>query len=338
MSFITAEFGLRGVPLILALLVTGCGYVGDPLPPALNIPVPVADLNAVQRGDQIIIQFTVPQMTTEGLVLKKYGELDLRAGWAGVRPFNKPTWEDHASRIEIAGEVKPGPVRVTTPAAPWIGKDILIGVRLSSHKGRWSEWSHLLPLHIVPPVKTPAGVRVRAVPAGVRLEWSIDQALPKLRFRVFRRLADTKVTSLVGETDKLEWTDPGAEYGSTYEYRVQALFPAGDKAAESGLSEPVTITPEDRFPPTAPSGVRAVAGLDSIELTWNRSPEPDLAFYRVYRSGAGEEHKRIADSLQMPAFSDTDVVSGRRYRYSVTAVDRLGNESKPSATVEQVAP
>ena len=57
---------MRRVPLILALLVTGCGYVGDPLPPALNIPVPVADLNAVQRGDQIIIQFTVPQMTTEG--------------------------------------------------------------------------------------------------------------------------------------------------------------------------------------------------------------------------------------------------------------------------------
>ena len=33
-----------------AALLAGCGYIGDPLPPLLNIPARVTDLTAVQRG------------------------------------------------------------------------------------------------------------------------------------------------------------------------------------------------------------------------------------------------------------------------------------------------
>lgn len=332
------DTGLRRFAIVLAALLASCGYVGAPLPPALNIPVRITDLNAVERGDQIIIQFTVPRMTTEGLVLKKYGELDVRAGWAGVRPFNMPTWVDHASRIAVAGEVKPGPLRLTTPAAPWVNKNVLVGVRLSNHRGRWSEWSNLAALQVVPPLKTPTALSVRAVPNGVRLKWSETDTRPGIRFRIYRRETESKVTSLAGEASKTEWTDSGTEYGKTYEYRVQAVLPAGDKFAQSELGRRVTITPEDVFPPAVPTGLRAVAGLNTIELTWERGTDSDLAFYRVYRATDGQGSKKIADSVAVPSYSDYDVVSGRRYRYTITAVDRLGNESKPSAPVTQVAP
>jgi chitodextrinase len=35
--------------------------------------------------------------------------------------------------------------------------------------------------------------------------------------------------------------------------------------------------------------------------------------------------------LPTPSFRDNNVASGRRYWYTVTAVDRAGNESPPSA-------
>jgi len=37
------------------VLVAGCGSIGEPLYPALNIPAKTTDLVAVERGDKIAI-------------------------------------------------------------------------------------------------------------------------------------------------------------------------------------------------------------------------------------------------------------------------------------------
>ncbi|HVW86666.1 MAG TPA: hypothetical protein VHB50_18400, partial [Bryobacteraceae bacterium] len=127
--------------------------------------------------------------------------------------------------------------------------------------------------------------------------------------------------------------DGGIEYGKTYQYMTQSIEKAGDRYAESDLSDPVTFQPTDRFAPAAPAGVTVVPGTQSIELVWDRSPEKDLAFYRVYRDG-----QRIADHVTAPALSDKDVKSGATHRYQVSAVDAAGNESPMSAPVEANLP
>ena len=131
------------------------------------------------------------------------------------------------------------------------------------------------------------------------------------------------------------WIDGQTEYGKTYEYQVQGLVKAGAGTAESRLSEAVQITPEDRFPPAVPAGLTAVPSTASIELVWERNTEPDLAGYRVYRSEQeGAKGQSVTrDLLPVPAFRDTSVEPGHRYWYSVTAVDRAGNESLSSVQV-----
>jgi fibronectin type 3 domain-containing protein len=64
--------------------------------------------------------------------------------------------------------------------------------------------------------------------------------------------------------------------------------------------------------------------------------ETDLAGYHVYRSAARDSKGELLtpDLLLSPAYRDTAVESGHRYWYTVTAVDRAGNESAPSASVE----
>jgi hypothetical protein len=71
---------VKPVLLLAAAALCGCGYIGDPLPPALNIPAPVTDLRAMQFGDDILIQFTPPQMTTENLPLSAIRRVELRIG------------------------------------------------------------------------------------------------------------------------------------------------------------------------------------------------------------------------------------------------------------------
>jgi hypothetical protein len=55
------------------VFMSGCGYVGEPMYPALNIPVRIVDLGAVERGDNLEVSFSIPAVTTEGMVIKKAG-------------------------------------------------------------------------------------------------------------------------------------------------------------------------------------------------------------------------------------------------------------------------
>jgi fibronectin type 3 domain-containing protein len=48
--------------------------------------------------------------------------------------------------------------------------------------------------------------------------------------------------------------------------------------------------------------------------------------------------EKIADIADAPSYSDRKLEAGKRYRYAISAVDKLGNESKLSEPVEATAP
>src|SRR5664279_1957317 len=114
----------RFLPAAAGLLLAGCGYVGDPLPPLANIPPKVSDLAALQRGDRIIVQFTVPTRTTEGHPIPPPVHMDLRAGPA--EPFNEVQWAAAARQIPPSAATN-GIARYEVPAAGWTGKDVIFG-------------------------------------------------------------------------------------------------------------------------------------------------------------------------------------------------------------------
>jgi fibronectin type 3 domain-containing protein len=72
-----------------------------------------------------------------------------------------------------------------------------------------------------------------------------------------------------------------------------------------------------------------------IDLSWSSNVETDLAGYHVYRSEQQDTPGQLLtpDLLLSPAYRDTSVQPGHTYWYSVTAVDRSGNESARSAPV-----
>jgi penicillin-binding protein len=107
---------------------------------------------------------------------------------------------------------------------------------------------------------------------------------------------------------------------------------------ESDVAGPATVTPKDEFPPAPPAGLAVSVSGDSIELSWQRNMESDFKEYRVYRSMEDGPFERLAAGLEAPGYSDRKLLSGKRYRYRVTAVDQSVNESDPSSIVEAVAP
>jgi hypothetical protein len=315
------------------MFLSACGYVGEPLPPALNIPEKITDLRAVQRGPDIILEFTIPAITTEGLPMT-IANLDLRAGPMPGGEFNITDWAASARPYPIES-ANAGYHKMEIPSADWAGKEVVLAIRTQHPRGRVSEWSNLEVLQVIPAIAAPGGLRADSTAPGIRLTW--QAADPELTFRIYRRESSEAQPVLIGTAaGESEFLDRAAEYGKTYEYSVQAAIKRGEREAESLISPPVQVSRQDRFAPAVPSGLTAVAGTQSVELAWNPSPESDLAGYRIYRAVEGGLFEPVAE-LKVPSFSDRSAEPGRRYRYAVASVDQLGNESPRSEPLEILA-
>lgn len=71
--------------------------------------------------------------------------------------------------------------------------------------------------------------------------------------------------------------------------------------------------------PPSPTGLVALWTGKTIILTWDDIIDRDIKGYNVYRSSEDNGFKLIGKTVT-PAFTDRDVMSGKRYIYKVTAV------------------
>jgi hypothetical protein len=332
----------RFLPAAAALFLVACGYVGDPLPPLANVPSRITDVAAIQRGNRIIVQFTVPANTTEGHPISPPVKLDLRAGTADQ--FEENEWAESARRIPPAsmtrqcttkGDEETCPIaRYEIPSADWTGKEVIFGVRAVAGNGKQSGWSNFVVVPVVAPPERPAAVTPVAVQQGVRVTWQGRGT----DFRVFRKVEGGDLTPMA-TVKTPEWTDIATEFDKRYAYLVQSIVNVGNqKQAESELSDEAFIVPRDIFPPGAPKGVQASLAPNSIELNWERNTETDLNGYRIYRSEGTGAMEKVGDVSAVPSYSDRKVEHGKTYRYAISAFDQAGNESTKSAAIEIMMP
>ena len=302
-------------------LLAGCAYVGEPLAPALNVPRPVTGLAVEQVGEQVILRFQLPVQTTETLPVE-IRAIEVRGQWAGEEKMLTVT----------RGEQ--GMASAAAPAKPWAGQGVSLQARSQSRQGKWSEWSPVAAIQVEEPVETPAMVKAEAVPEGVRIGWR-NSAVP---MRIERRAANAKAfTEAVVAPPGESWVDSQARFGEPQHYRLTAVSSVSARSE----SVEVSLLPVDQFAPGVPAAFAAVAGLGSIELSWDRPPEPDLAGFHVYRApgaGGGEFARLNPALIQAANFSDRTVQAGAAYRYAVSAVDQNGNESARSQPVGITAP
>ncbi len=328
--------------ILLASLFTGCGYVGDPLPPALYIPLPVADLSAMQEGGTLAVRFTLPARTTEDLPMEGSPEVDLRAAaWEKNRQWDEAAWEREAVSLRTLPP-EGSAVRALVDATPFAAKRILVRVRVAGKLGRFSAWSEPVALEVLRRPEEIRGLTVASAPDGVQVSWTLPaQRTPGMLTEVFRKPAGEKANApfarLAGVPED-HWIDRGARFGESYLYQVRERLQREDCNYTGAFLGPLSITPVDTFPPAVPADVAVVAGATGAELSWTRNLESDFREYRVYRSAAGGEFQPVGEPTPTPTFSDTSAPREVALRYRVTSVDEAGNESAPSSVVEVTLP
>ncbi|MGP0070595.1 MAG: fibronectin type III domain-containing protein [Bryobacteraceae bacterium] len=312
-------------------MLAGCGSIGQPLYPALKIPSPVTDLTVVERGDNLDIAFTIPPLTTEGVLLKEIGMVDLRVGPSPPNGWNVDEWASGATSVPVPTPAAPGLVQAAIPVGKFVASEVVVAVRVSNPKGRDAGWSTPKVFNVRTPLADPMNFHVAADPKGVALTWS---ASTPSEFRIFRKTEQQAQPVLLATATEPNYVDISAEYGKTYQYSMQAVR----DNIESNIIGPQTITPIDIFPPAVPSGLTVSSGIGSAELAWNRNAESDFKEYRVLRSEEGGPFVEIARGLDAPAYSDRAIQSGKHYRYQIVAVDQDGHASAPCTPVEITGP
>ena len=157
-------------------------------------------------------------------------------------------------------------------------------------------------------------------------------------YRVYRRTLPDEEYGAPLNADPVAGTafvDTTAPYGGHHVYTVRATLAEKPKV-EGVPAEEVGVDYRDVFPPPPPSRLDALPEGALVRLIWEPVPSADLAGYVVFRAeGDGAPARLTPQPVTDTFLSDTAVTPGRRYRYTVVAVDSAGNAS--AASPEAVA-
>lgn len=219
-----------------------------------------------------------------------------------------------------------------------------------------------------PPIRD---LRAQIMNNAIELDWSAPQIVtasseqPSIEYEVYREVSGTGAQQsekqenagqrgaeksaefkLLGQTSQPSYKDQAVESGRIYSYVVRSTAKYVSGSVESQDSNRVEIAFAPISQPAAPERLVGTVipgngpALPTVELSWAIGPETNIAGYNVYRSDTeSSPGTRVNTSLVLvPVFRDSSVASGQRYFYRVTAVNRAGDESEPSATVEVTLP
>ena len=355
------------LPFSILLLTAGCGAPGDPVPPSPPVPVAVRDLTVHQAGDGVQLSFTLPANSISGEKLPAPPAVEILRGT--VKSDGLADSKSFRVVYTIPGALldsyrAEGRVRFTDPLSPeetksHPGAAAAYIVRTRASPKRASADSNAVTLRLFPAPAPITGVEARVTESAVELTWlmparAAGEPMPAITgYRIYRSeihpsapasppqdIPESQAAQLASSQTN-SYRDTSIVFDHAYIYVVRSVIQVEGNELESSDSPPVTVTPRDTFPPAAPQGLVAALlpgsapGTVLVDLSWSINLETDLAGYRVYRSEQEGTRGQLLtpDLLPTPAVRDTSVGPGHRYWYTVTAVDRAGNESAPDAPV-----
>ncbi len=351
-----------------AVAVSGllcCGKRGDPRPPLPRTPQAVSEFKVAQRGERIELGLLAPRTTVGG---ERLPVLEIEFLYA-------PLGGDFMKAAEkIVKKAAPGERIIETLPLPTLGA----ALRFSARAKVGGEPSALAPIIIFAvdaPPPAPSGLTARPQASGIALSFlpaplpsptptplappsaapagPTPAPSPSVRPSptppprvsgsfVYRRSpsgAYTRpLTGLPLPTLATSFDDASARVGDSWCYVVRTVLSA-EPLIESRDSEEVCVDFKDLFPPAAPTGVTVLPREGGLEVSWSPSPEADLVGYRVYRSVKGGSSEIAGELLGSETrLLDRAARSGTALLYTVTAIDRAGNESAHSKPMEARLP
>jgi hypothetical protein len=342
---------------LLLISLPGCGKIGDPLPPIPRAPLIIDELSVAQEGTNLVLQLPIvrsprsPQLQR----IDVYRLIESANDPLGV---TQEQFSANATIIDsILGEEVPLEKSIITK------NDVLdfknsardlryrYAVRLITSSGAaidFSNYALITPLFDL--ASPPSGFKAELKEKEIEITWDAPRTNENgtspanvVAYNIYRSVETGPLIKLNDEPlQDLRYVDTRFEFGKKYEYVLRALSTLTNDASvnnaiESNASKPLTLTPKDTFPPSAPAPITIASIGGLVSLYWPLNSEADVVGYHIYRSGIenapADKWVKINPQLHKTAsFRDDKVEVGKQYYYQITAVDAYGNESVRSET------
>jgi len=190
-----------------------------------------------------------------------------------------------------------------------------------------------------PPPPSPAGVTATAVSSS-QIDVTWQDVTGESGYQVQRSADGVTGWAQVGTVgqDVRLFSNTGLTASTTYYYRVVATSDNGNSPPSTVVSA-TTGAAVDTTAPTVPTNLKATAGKRKVNLSWTGSTDTGsgVAGYRVYQSSSGSTGTFTLATTTTGTSVGVTAPTGVTFWYRVTAYDRAGNESAPSAVVQAAA-
>jgi len=367
-----ATGNLTAAMLGALIILTACAAVGPPQPPSLELPKPPSDLRAVRKGDRVTLTWTVPTSTTDRQTIRSLGPTHVCRGvQAQIARCGVPVGQVASTPATVKPATTSPKQRTTTTYVDVIPPRLLAGdpaaaityaVEVSNASGRSAGLSNEVRVPAVNTLPPPDKFQAQVMGDGIQISWAAPAASSAVqdrvtyRLRIYRRQDGTQAETKLAEAAYVRaaadapatFLDQSFAWEQTYSYHlavVTVIAEAGkpEVSVEGDDSSEVKVFAHDVFPPAVPASLQAVFSGPGqrafIDLIWAPVTDVDLDGYNVYRHEAGAAAVKVnAEPLRIPAYRDENVVSGKKYFYSVSAVDVRGNESARSEEASESVP
>jgi len=122
----------------------------------------------------------------------------------------------------------------------------------------------------------------------------------------------------------------GLDPDKTYEVRVKAV---NGLSVSSSYVSAQAVPAADTTAPSVPTSISAVGVYAQINLSWTNPTQKDLSHINIYKSSTNTGTYAFLGSTDGTTFQDGDLADEAQFFYQLKSVDKTGNISNPSSSV-----
>ncbi len=333
-------------------LAAACGRKAAPLPPILQVPETTTDLTAYQDGNDVVLNWSYPQLTRAGNELTDLarvevwrleapaGQEQVGAGPAGdelrrqlMLGRGKLVARLEGASLEAATRGNALTYRETLPSYPAGSSppSVWFAVRSRRKDGTPSALSNIVVWQPRPIPPTPLGLTAKPEKDGITLTWEPVKGFTYVVERRPSKVAPWTVVSPIG-IDAASFLDATATQGQTWWYRVRSFLNLAASAPSAELEVPYP----DVYPPAAVTSLLCLPEPGLVHLRWDAAPEGGVR-YKIFRRQGSGGWDHLEEAFTGTEYTDTHPPEGA-IEYAVKAVDAAGNQSDAAYCTARTGP